>query len=77
MEVCDICEKYICPPSCPSYKGDSAEFGKAVAICRKCGRYIYADDDYFRDKTGRTCSDCAEKAMGEGLFFIPFIKINL
>ena len=59
--MCDICGKYICPPACPSYSGDSAEFGRCVGVCRKCGRSIYADNEYFGSVSARICLDCAKE----------------
>lgn len=59
--MCSICGKYLCPPACPSYRGDSAELGKRVGICRKCGRYIYENEDYYGSVGAKICEDCASE----------------
>lgn len=59
--MCEICRKYRCPPSCPSYEGRSAEFGWRLAVCRICGRSLY-EGDVIREYAGRAvCGECAER----------------
>lgn len=56
--MCRICGKYICPPPCPSYTGDSAEGGKMIGRCCNCGD-ILREYDYLRYAYGNLyCYDC-------------------
>ena len=56
--MCRICGKYICPPPCPSYKGESAERGKKIGICTVCGNDLH-EYDYLRYAYGKLlCYDC-------------------
>ena len=45
--MCRICGKYICPPPCPSYMGESAERGKMIGRCNRCGDRL-CEYDYLR-----------------------------
>ena len=63
VAVCKYCGKYKCPPPCPSYQGESAERGKPIGICRKCGGYIYRYDDYFDGIGGLVCDQCFCEAV--------------
>ena len=59
--MCDICGGYFCYPSCPSYNGDSAEFGKRLFLCSRCGRSIYEIDDYTKDEDNVYCEECSQE----------------
>ena len=59
--MCRICGKFICPPPCPNYEGDSAERGKRVAVCSNCECSI-CEEDEIRFKYGFPyCLDCYTK----------------
>ena len=63
--MCRICGKYKCPPSCPSYEGDSAERGKKVGNCGLCGDSL-CEDDYINYSYGKPyCIDCIEILRSE------------
>ena len=56
--MCRICGKFICPPPCPSYDGESAERGKKIAVCTACECSI-CEYDEIRFKYGFPyCLDC-------------------
>ena len=56
--MCQICRKYKCPPSCPSYDGESAERGVRVAFCAACGSSL-CEYDYIEYSYGKPyCCDC-------------------
>ena len=59
--MCRICRKYLCPPSCPSFCGDSAERGRAISNCALCDAYICEYDEYeiLHDKL--LCEECIKK----------------
>ena len=63
--MCRICNKFICPPPCPNYSGESAERGKRIAICHACGRSICEYDDINFDYGFPYCLDCYEELMSE------------
>ena len=44
-KMCRICGKYICPPACPSYEGESAERGRRTGWCRGCGEALFEYDE--------------------------------
>ena len=50
--MCEICRRFICPPTCPSYEGRSAEYGRRRGVCRRCGEELYRSDEIFG---GRLC----------------------
>ncbi len=58
--MCKICEFFICPPACPSYDGESAEYGKPLGRCDGCGDYVYEGDLYYVEKRKIFCADCAQ-----------------
>lgn len=58
MLMCKICGQYFCYPSCPSFEGDSAEFGKRLFRCAVCGENIYETDDYTINKGRAYCATC-------------------
>ena len=56
--MCRICGKYICPPPCPSYCGESAEMGKMIGRCAGCGERL-CEYDYLRYAYGKLlCHRC-------------------
>ena len=63
--MCRICGKYICPTSCPSYDGESAELGKRIAFCSLCGGSL-REYDYVRFYYGKPyCAECIEHFIDE------------
>ena len=44
--MCEICGQYFCYPSCPAYDGRSAELGKYLFRCAKCGERMFEADNY-------------------------------
>ncbi|MBE6531877.1 MAG: hypothetical protein E7679_07340 [Ruminococcaceae bacterium] len=56
--MCRICGKYICPPSCPSYDGESAEMGKMIGRCSECGVRLCEYDDIVYSYGKPYCVDC-------------------
>lgn len=63
--MCGICGKFICPSSCPSFDGESAEYGKRIGYCAGCGISLceYEDIEYSYGKP--YCSECATKYTEE------------
>ncbi len=56
--MCRICGKYICPPACPSYDGESAERGRRIGFCASCNRTL-CEYDYIGYSNGKPyCLDC-------------------
>ena len=56
--MCRICGKYICPPVCPSYDGESAERGRRIGFCARCGRTL-CEYDYIGYSDGKPyCLGC-------------------
>ena len=56
--MCRICGKYICPPQCPSYSGESAERGRMIGRCYVCGESL-CEYDYLRYAYRKLlCYDC-------------------
>ena len=56
--MCDICNKYFCPPGCPSFMGITIGRGHAVGACDVCGRTIYQADVLIRKSKIKMCADC-------------------
>ena len=61
--MCDICGGYFCYPSCPSYNGDSAEFGRRLFCCSQCGCSIYEADEYTVDEDNVYCEECLQELI--------------
>ena len=60
--MCEICRRFICPSSCPSYDGRSSEYGRRIGVCRRCGEDIYRGEAYFFG--GRyLCEKCRAKEL--------------
>ena len=63
--MCKICRKYKCPPSCPSYDGESAERGKRVGECALCGTTL-CEYDYIEYTYGKPyCYECIDMRFDE------------
>ena len=63
--MCQICGKYICPSACPSYDGESAEYGKRIDFCSECGAYL-CEFEYIDYSYGKPyCSECASKRIDD------------
>lgn len=60
--MCDICRSYICPPACPSYRGERPSRGRPIGQCEECGRYLYGDDEYYFAGRAVYCEECVETA---------------
>lgn len=60
--ACDVCGKYICAPSCPSYAGKRIGYGEILGICVICKRAIYANEKYVRKPEMIFCEECYEQA---------------
>ena len=76
--MCEICKKYICPPSCPSYDGSSAEHGKRIAVCSICAESIYRDDRYFASSRVVLCARCyAREQRARVLGARPLKKLKI
>ena len=56
--MCQVCRKYYCPPSCPSFDGRSSELGRARIRCSVCGKLIYEADDYVINYGKPQCYEC-------------------
>ena len=61
--MCEICRCYLCPPNCPSYNGWSAELGKCLAVCARCGELLYEEDEAFEIDGKTVCEDCVLKEI--------------
>ena len=62
--MCEICGQYFCYPSCPAYDGRSAELGKYLFRCAKCGERMFEADNYTIYNGKPFCDDCADKMSG-------------
>ena len=56
--MCRICGKYICPPACPSYDGESAERGRAKGRCYVCGAMVCEYDEIVYSSGKPYCFAC-------------------
>ena len=54
------CYKYRCPPSCPSYDGVSAEYGRPIGVCARCGEHVYRHERFERMQASLLCANCAK-----------------
>ena len=61
--MCTICRRYLCPSSCPSFVGISAELGKRRFECAGCGEWIYENDNYEVRYGNPYCVECVECGM--------------
>lgn len=58
--MCDICQRYHCPSSCPN-----APEPKSVFVCSGCSRKIY-EGDYYHDILGEQfCEKCIDDSKRE------------
>ncbi len=56
--MCEICRQFLCPSSCPSYFGYSAELGARLFRCAGCGEWIHEEEDYIIDYGKPYCLCC-------------------
>ena len=59
--MCEICRRFICPSSCPSYEGRSSEYGRRIGVCRRCGGSVYGEAYLFGGRY--ICSECRAKEL--------------
>ena len=61
--ICEICEKYICPPACPNYAGRVVGLGATVGYCYECGGRIHEEEEHFRFYDRFLCDQCADELI--------------
>ena len=68
--MCDYCESYRCPPSCPSYEGDWEGSGVAVGRCALCEGVLHAGERALMRGRDAICLGCAEAGDLDTLLFL-------
>ena len=63
--MCQICGKYICPSTCPSYSGRSAERGRKIGECSLCGAFLCEYDTSKYSYGKPYCHKCYVKITME------------
>ena len=63
--MCKICRKYKCPPSCPSYDGESPERGVRIGFCALCGEPLCEYDNIEYSYGKPYCVDCVDMIFEE------------
>lgn len=61
--MCEICKRFICPASCPSYEGRSSEYGRRIGVCRRCGEELYSEDGAYFLRGRYLCRRCRSKEL--------------
>lgn len=76
--MCDICNFFFCPPSCPSYDGQDAEFGTRLGYCGGCGREIHTENDFFTAGSYLLCAACYDKLQtyDKGIKYFEYLILR-
>ncbi len=62
--ICEICNKFVCPPPCPGFDGRVIGLGEPLSECEMCGARLYSEAEAYPTPSGaRVCSECAEELV--------------
>lgn len=65
--ICDICNQYVCPSSCPSFEGKLASLGASLGRCFYCSSNAYENDGHHSYNGKILCDECASELISSEL----------
>ena len=61
--ICECCQKYVCPSSCPNFNGYEALLGQAQSRCSLCEGKIYDEEESYSYEGKSICQECAKELI--------------
>ena len=65
--ICDYCQKYVCPSSCPNFEGYEVGLGYSQKRCSLCEGRIYDEEQYYSYEGKTVCQECAQELISQEL----------
>ena len=67
--MCDECGRIYCARQCPNYGAVSAERGKRIRRCSKCGQGIYEVETFSVINRLAICEACVQEERKKNIKF--------